>query len=286
MRARLFLIFLTLALFAGDCLADQRARPPKWTADDRDVFFEHVKSALVGARPDFGELAGAIAKNTAQGESSRVSADGEKWSELISPDTIETEIKRQAQTVTKAAENATAFKGGGYRDARTALSMLALMFRLAAEHDAGARWRDIAPGLSGVFARAAANCKVGTDGSYREAAARAQDLAELIRGGRPDAPNPEPDQKWSDLADRSPIMKRMDVIQQKSLGPLLGSKATFSRSTEEATHEAQVLAALAEILTREEFSDAGDEDYDAFCRALRDAASEISRAADNDDYEA
>lgn len=286
MRTLSSLLFLTLTLSATTGFAEKRARPPKWSADDRGVFFEDIKSALVGERPDFSKMAGAVARTAdGSGEGTQNAAVGEKWSELITPDTIETEIKRQAQAVAKITQTATAFKGGGYRDAREALSVLALMFRLSAEHDEGARWRDSAPGLSGVFARASANCKVGTDGSYREASARAQDLAELIRGGRPDVPPADPDQMWSDLADRTPIMRRMEVIQQKSLGPLVGSKAAFLRASDDAAHEAQVLAALAEILTREEFTDAGDEDYDGFCRALRDAASDISRAADQDDYE-
>ncbi len=146
-------------------------------------------------------------------------------------------------------------------------------------------WRDNARGLSSLFARAAANCKVGTDGAFRESAARSQDLTDLIRGGRPEIPAPKEDQQWSDLADRGPIMKRMEVARQQGLGPLLGGKASFSRNTDEARHEAQVLAALAEIITREEFADAGDEEYDALARALRDAATGIARSADQDDYE-
>jgi hypothetical protein len=240
---------------------------------------------LVGPRPDFGQMAKTIASTEVAPEGGATEDGSYRWSELISTETVEDEIKRQARALADAAPSATAFKGGGYKQARESLSMLALLFRLAAEHDEQARWRDIAPELSSLFARAGANCKVGTDGAYREAAARSQDLTDLIRGGRPEVPEPKEDQLWSDMADRGPIMKRMEVARQKGLGPLLGGKASFSRNTDQARHEAQVLAVLAEIITRPEFTDAGDEEYDALAQSLRDAATGIARSADQDDYE-
>lgn len=263
----------------------RRAKPPTFSASQRAIFFSDVQSVLVGPRPDFGQLAASRPQTGGPAAAQESSEASEEWSRLVSTDAVETEIKRQAQRVAQATATATAFKGGGYRDARDAFSMLALAFRLAAEHNDDARWRDIAPALSSLFARAAANCKVGTDGSYREAAARSQDLADLVRGGRPDAPAGEPDQLWSDLADRSPIMRRIEDAQQERLGPLMGSGASFSRSAEDAAHEAQVLAFLSEVLTREEFIDAGDEEYDGYARAMRDAAADISRAADQEDYQ-
>lgn len=280
------LIVAACAAVAAAAPPARRAKPPEFTPSERAVFFDDVQSVLVGPRPDFGQLADA--RDAAAGASAAAGgADAgasEQWGPLITTDTVENEIKRQAQRVAQVTASATAFKGGGYRDARDAFSSLALLFRLASEHENDARWRDIAPGLSTLFARAAANCKVGTDGSYREAAARAQDLADLVRGSRPDAPARDPDQLWSDLADRSPIMKQIEDAQQVQLGPLLGSGASFSRSAEDAAHAAQILAFLSEVLTREEFIDAGDEEYDGYARAMRDAAADISRAADQDDY--
>ncbi|TWT73546.1 hypothetical protein Pla123a_38820 [Posidoniimonas polymericola] len=279
---------LAVALVASAVAAPpgRRAKRPEFTPSERAVFFADVASVLDGPRPDFGRLAetrtAAAGSITAAGGGD--AGASEQWGPLITTDTVENEIKRQAQRVAEVTASATTFKGGGYRQARDAFSTLALMFRVAAEHENDARWRDIAPGLSTLFGRAAANCKVGTDGSYREAAARSQDLTDLVRGSRPDVPAGDPDQLWSDLADRSPIMKRIEDAQQKQLGPLLGSGASFSRSAEDAAHAAQILAFLSEVLTREEFIDAGDEEYDAFARAMRDAAADISRAADQDDY--
>lgn len=290
MSLRTLITAVCLVSIAQNACADEprerRAKPPTWTDDQRSVFFDDIQSQLVGPRPDFGAMAKSIASTAGASTADDQALVGRRrWAEFISADTIENEIKRQTQTIARVTQTATGFKGGGYREARDSFSILALMFRLAAEHEEDARWRSVAPGMSSLLARAAANGKVGTDGSYREAVARAQDLADLVRGGRPDTPPAAPDQLWSDLADRGPVMKRMETAQQERLGPLLGGKANFVRNAENAAHEAQVLAVLAELLTREEFVDAGDEEYDGFARACRDAAAAISRAAEQEDYQ-
>ena len=264
----------------------QRAKPPAWTDDQRELFPTDARKLLVGPRPDFGQMVAAASQAQAGSPEQAEPATEYRWSEVISTATLETEIKRQATEVSQLVGSATAFKGGGYRKCRNSFSVLAVMFAISAEHDEGARWRDKAAGLAALFARAGSNCKVGTDASFREAAARGEDLAALVRGGRPDVPEPKPDQNWGSLADRSPLMRRMEQAQQERLQPLLGSAREFSRGAEDALHEAQVLAALAELLTRDGFEDAEDDDYANFARALRDGAGDLSRAADNDNYEA
>lgn len=159
------------------------------------------------------------------------------------------------------------------------------MFGISAVHEDDARWRDKANDVASLVARAGANCKVGTDNTYREAKMRSDELAELVRGGRPDLPPSKDDPKnWGRLADRGPLMQRLEVALMEKLGPLTSSERDFTRNAEDAKHEAEVLAALAEVMTREGFEDAGDEDYDGYSRALRDAASDIARSADLEDY--
>ena len=279
---RSLLLLLTLA--SVTTADERRAKPPVFSQDERDLFPADARKLLVGPRPDFGKMAKPSV--VSGGDSAIGPATDYQWSDLISSDALETEIKRQATAVGKLVQSATAFKGGGYRDARDAFNVLALMFAISAEHDEGARWEDSAGGFASLIARAGANCKVGTDGSYREARARGEDLAELVRGGRPDAPDADPDKKWHDYADRSPVMRRMEVAQQERLGQVMGSEREFSRNSENIAHEAQVLAALAEVIVRDEFPDADDEDYVAYAARLREASADLWRAAEQDNYDA
>lgn len=287
-HSRCVLTLLVLALCA--CLASEapgqpRAEPPEWTDDELRVFFPDAREALVGPRPDFAKGARRLADAAPPADAEAASQEGYRWSELISTGVIETEIKRQAQRVTAATSSASVFKGGGYRQARDALSVIAMMFGLAAQHDEPARWRDDAAALASLFARAAAGCKVGTDASYRDAAARSQDLADLIRGSRPDTPPAEPDQTWPKLADRPPLMRRMEEALDVKLGPLVGGERVFSRGADDARHEAEVLAFLAQSVAHEGYYYADDDDYAAFAAQLRDAAAELARAASQEAYE-
>ncbi|MEM6331388.1 MAG: cytochrome c [Planctomycetota bacterium] len=77
----------------------------------------------------------------------------------------------------------------------------------------------------------------------------------------------------------------MEVALQERLSPMIGSERALSRGAEDAAHEAQVLAALAEVITREGFADADDEDYTAISHRLRAAAADLARAAEEENYE-
>ncbi len=289
MVTRNLLLVLVFSLTSAESGAqsdrrEKRARPPEFSAQDKAVFFDDPWALLVGPRPDFATQKPAEVASAGSGDAS-AGDGGFAWSGLISSDVYESEIKRQAQAVSGLTTAATSFKGGGYRDARTAFSVLAVMFAIGAEHDSDPRWRDAAPALRDLLSRAGANCKVGTDQSYREAAARAQDLADLVRGGRPASlPTPNAEAQWGDVADRVPLMKRMDEAEKK-LGPMLGSARSLSAEAEDAAHEAQVLAALAQVITQQGFVDAGDETYDGFAHALREAAVDLSGAAEQEDYD-
>lgn len=283
-RAGVALLTITLACILGSDRSE-RAKPPTFGPAEEAVFPADARKLLVGPRPDFAKLQPrATVGAQPGGAADEPAAASYEWSALIGAETLETEIKRQAKVVAGLVTSATAFKGGGYRDARDAFTTLALMFAIADKHDDNPRWQDKAAGLAALFARAGANCKVGTDGSFREARARSEDLADLIRGGRPDVPKPPPDQSWGDLADRSPVMRRMEQAQQERLPPLVSSSRTFAGGAEDALHEAQVLAALAEVITREGFEDADDEDYAALARSLRDASNDIAQGADTENY--
>ena len=117
------------------------------------------------------------------------------------------------------------FKGGGYKDCRRHFSVLAVLFAVAAEYDGEVRWQDAAPGLRDLFARAGHNCKVGTDQTYQEADAAQARLADLIGGTRPQAAEAERKADWAQVADRPPLMQRLNMAHQDRLTKWLANEA-------------------------------------------------------------
>jgi hypothetical protein len=282
------LIGLAAALLivpSSQTAAAKEARPPEWSRDVLDTFFDDARDKLVGPRPDYG--AGAERQDSTA-TSPLQPADGQAtfaWSKLITAETLESEVKRLNQSVANAVTTPSAFKGGGYKAARRDFSELAVLFSVTAQYG-GARWQDAAAGLRELFARAGFNCKVGTDESYRAATACKQDLADLVRGGRPQLAKAEATvADWSKVAARPPLMQRINVAHQERLTKWLADAATFRRNQSEIAHEAQIVAMLAEVIHREAFEFWDDETFVGYANDLQQAASDVAAAATADDYE-
>jgi hypothetical protein len=269
----------------------KRARPPKWSPDVLDAFFPDARTKLVGARPDYEKASAAAATITAPGTASDAAAAATAtpatngWSKLIDAETIETEIKRLAQEVARDVTAPAQFKGGGYKDCRREFSVLAAMFAVAGEYDGEVRWKDSAPLLRDVFARAGRNCKVGTDQTFQEATQRKQNLADLISGTRPKTSDTERKADWPQVADRPPLMQRMNIGQQDRLQKWLASKAEFAAHRDDIKHESQMLATIADIISRPGYEYSDDDTYSEYARDLKQAESDVAAAVDQDNFE-
>lgn len=277
---------LAATMIVPVCAADvpKRAKPPTWSKDVLDIFFPDAREALVGLRPHFAELAEPAVASSLPAVNPDAAGNKSGWSQWIAPDVLEAEIKRQAPKLEKQVASASTFKGGAYEDTRDIFSLLAVLFAISAEHDEDARWKDSAAGLRDLFGRAGLNSKIGTDQTYREALARAVDLAELIRGGRPDAPAGAADASWTTVADRPPLMRRIELAHEERLSKWLANENLFKRNAEEISHEAQILSALAEIIKREGYEFADDDTFVGYANELRDAAHQLRQATDQEDY--
>jgi hypothetical protein len=264
---------------------EKLAPPPKWTADDLITFFPDARTKLVGTRPDYSKTSNVASNkgNPENGPGGASSAGG--WSKLIDAETIETEIKRTAPAVAKATSTPSEFKGGGYKECRRDFSVLAAMFAVSAEYDGDVRWHDAAAGLRDLFARAGHNCKAASDQTFQESKQRKQDLADLIGGTRPSAAKADAKADWPKVADRPPLMQRMNVAHEDRLKKWLANKGEFAAHHDEAKQEAQIAATIADIIGREGYEFANDEQYAKFARELREGASEVSAAVDAGNYE-
>ncbi len=275
-----------LAIQSNGTVAGKEARPPQWSRDVLDTFFDDAREKLVGPRPDYDA---GVDKQNSQVASPSDPTAGENavaWSKLITTETLESEVKRLSQSVSSAVTTPTAFKGGGYKTARRDFSELAVLFAVTAQYGNDARWQDAAAGLRELFSLAGFNCRVGTDESYRAATVGKQDLADLVRGGRPQvAPADAAVPDWSKVAARPPLMQRINIAHQERLTKWLADANSFRRNQPDVAHEAQIVALLAEVIHREEFEFCDDETFVGYANELRQAASDVSAAATAGNFE-
>ena len=81
------------------------------------------------------------------------------------------------------------------------------------------------------------------------------------------------------------MMERLQAAQDQ-LKLLTASKSEFTRELAKVLHEAELVAAIAHVLTLENMTDADDEGYAEFANAMNSAALQIVAACKNNDFEA
>lgn len=274
---------------------DVRAKPPEFRASDTSfIFFNDVfAEALQGERPavlsENRQPGPAMAAGSAGGNeaaSAGDSAGGDEWASIISPTTLQDEVKRLNTQVADLVQNVRTFNGGGFEDARRDFTVLALLFEIIAKHDGDVRWKDFALTARDNFARAGYNTKVGTDQSFKEAKLRADDLDQLVRGGNIETREAEADVTWDKIADRPPLMQRLDIAFHQRVKKMTASPGEFSDNQEDILRESEIIAAIGHAMQQEGFEYWDDEEYVSYSAQMQKAALEIVKAVKDNNYEA
>ncbi len=262
----------------------RRAKLPKFSKQESSqIFFENVFSTLVGKRPaaGSGRQDPGTAVTPAGGAPSRDEpTEGQfAWSTIISATTIEDEIKLRKLELDKLITTPTAFAGRGYKPARQSFSLLAMLFAIIDQYDGDVRWKSQAPAARDMFSRTAANLKAG--GSiqvYKEAKQRNLDLGDVVRGSRLESSSEEEERTWDAVVDRTPLMQLLESRFETNLKQWTNSDSEFNNDPEKVRHEAELVAAIGQVLMDENMEDAADEEYRQFAQLLRDGAQQVVRA--------
>lgn len=286
--ALLLIAFSSLQAADSELPADAAAgklgsqKPPKFDSEILELFATDARTKIGPGQPGGAIPKAAVpgAAGAAAGEgAAAVAAGGLSWSKLISPDSLEAEVKAQVPLTAEASKTPTGFKGNGREKAQTEFTELAMLFGVIAQYDGDVRWKKDAAGLEKAYSQAGFNCKTSSDAAYKEAQRRSQDLAELVRGGTVEVPKGDASLPWNELLNRPALMRRME--QSRTDGKItkwLSSKTEFKKYKDGLTREAQVLAVIAEVIKAKGFDDGGDESYQKYAAALQQHCLELTEA--------
>ena len=291
-KSPLFASALMVVLIASvpHLRADERRAPaPTFSSDQlRSVFFDDLNDAFRGPRPTLSSVrksAAAATSVAATPSTPAAQAGADPWSPLISPTSIEDEIKRLRLHYDSIVTTPGAFNGGGYQEARLDLTVLATLFAVVNEHSGEVRWKDQAAAARDLIARTAFNCKAGSTQVYNEAKLRKADLQDLVSGSGLSKRDAEPENEWSMIADRSPLMEYADKLIE-SLEDATRDAGSVNREPDLIKRNAELLSLLGEVFTKEGMDDADDDDYAKLSRAMSVAAKEVSAAIQRSDVDA
>ena len=87
------------------------------------------------------------------------SGGGAKWGNIVSPLSLEDEIKRIKLRYDSVITTPGAFNGGGYQDARLNLTVLATLFAVVSDHKEDVRWKSDAHTARDVMAEPLATAR-------------------------------------------------------------------------------------------------------------------------------
>ncbi len=271
----------------------KRATPPPFEATGFSIFFKDVfEEGLEGERPDMlsanrpapAAMAGAAEGTGSQADGS--SGSSHDWASIISATTLQDEVKRLNNQLADTVQNVRRFNGGGFQEARRDFTELALLFKIISEYDGDVRWKDFALTARDLFARVGYNTKVGTDNSFNEAKVRVQDLDQLVRGGSIVKNDGDPSATWDEIADRPPLMQRLEIAFLQRLNKMTANANEFRENQEEILHEAEIIAAIGHAMQQEGFEYWDDDDYVSYCQQMQQAALDVVKAVKDNNAEA
>lgn len=296
--AAMVMLALALAHHAHSAPKNQkykRIKPDTSKLKTGDIFFEDVfRDALEGTRPANlggganGPGGGTPSSGTPAGGTTPAPMGNEyAWSKIVTAETLEDEIKRINFQLDQDVSTPSEFNARGHKMCRQHFSLLGMLFAIISEYDGDVRWKDEAAEARALFSHAGLVCKAATPNSYKEAKFRKTDLADMVRGARlqsgsGDAPA---ETDWERTCERSQLMKRIDAANLR-LRELTADKGAFQSGADDVTHEAQMLAAIAEAMKKPGMPDGEDDDYQGFCDSMKDSALEIVEAVKQKSAEA
>lgn len=270
---------------------EQRARPPQFDgASTSSVFFPDLSAAFQGERPTLSSLrqlnAAAVTAQTVAASTEDEESGGQVWNKLISPISLEDEVKRVKLKFDAGLTTPGAFNSGGYQDARLQLSILASLFAVISEYSGDVRWKSDAKTARDMVAKTARNCAAGSTPVFNEAQLRKADLQDLVSGsGLAAAKTSDAENDWSTIVDRSPLMEYCQLLVDQ-LSDQSTDAAKAAENSDKLRKNAELLAMIGEILTKDGMGDSEDGDYTKLSHEMSKAARVVVSSIERQDFEA
>lgn len=268
---------------------EQRARPPVYDEGAMSrIFFSDLSTAFRGERPTLSSLreadaVAAMVQADAPGDP-QDEGGGQRWSKLISPVSLEDEVKRVKLQFDAVITSPGAFNGGGYQEARLHLSVLASLFAIISDYAGDVRWKADAKTARDLTAKTALNCAAGSTPVFNEAQLRKADLQDLVSGtGLSAAKAGQGENDWSMIVDRSPMMAYAELLLDRLSGQA-NDEASAKENVDAVRRNAELIAVVGEILVQDGMDESEDEDYVALSRSMTDAARSVVTAIERQDF--
>ncbi|MDA0918703.1 MAG: hypothetical protein O2945_06505 [Planctomycetota bacterium] len=218
--------------------------------------------------------------------SSGASADGPKWSELISAQELIDEVQSIRNDLNSRMANFGAYKRA-MLEVPVFGSTLAFLADVARRHDGDIKWKDKAHyvrALAITMSEIASSSTGGVKKSYDEVNAAFLTITEILNNNEPaELPEVEVEADFVDFVEMGYLMKRLER-GENWLKNNTGSEDSLSEKGPLAQREVSVFAAISESFKSEGFGYAEYEDFVKWADGMRDAAKSMHKAVPAKDF--
>ena len=297
-------LLVAAAAWAGDGgrIKRKEPSPPKWSARVIAAFFENALAELDEAATQDGETAagaGERMENTVETVVDGLGAtpalpevDGEDagaaqqggWSELVSAEVLEDEIKDVARDLSRATRSVGTIRRERL-DVIRRYRELAVLFGVIAEYDGDVRWAADAAAVRDALARTALGLEEEAEDGPAAARAMGRAVADIVGGNAFDGEVTATEVSWPDVSGRSALMQRLEMGQQERIGAWTADEVAFRRDRGALAREAAIWSVLAQVIGSAGYDYAEDEEYRSYLAAFAEACRALVEASAANDLE-
>jgi cytochrome c556 len=212
---------------------------------------------------------------TSTGKAAAASTD---WSELIDPDTLDAEVKRIRTELTAGLQSVGKYNAR-YQEIAVAGSTLAALAEIVVELPRSSSWKEHAANVRDLAASIHDAAKALGGPAYQATKTPTDQLMDVLDGNLPAGlPGAEPMRDFSQVANRSALMKRMDrSFQRLKKGGT--AQQLLKNNAPQALEDAATLAVLSRVISVGHYDSADDPKYHAHATDLTRGATDLATAA-------
>ena len=211
------------------------------------------------------------------------------WSELISAEAIEGEVKDIRNKLAGRLASLGSYNSS-YLEMRFSGATLALLAHIAIQHDGDIRWHEKARYirvLAGEMVRVMDSSGARGRGGFTKTNEAFLKICDLLDGNDPpELPEAEDEADFTDVAELGFLMKRAEIAAAW-LQTNVGSEEKFNEKSELAQREASLLTLLAVVFNLEDYGygpASVDEEFSGYSDKMREAAKAATGAAKSGNF--
>jgi len=198
----------------------------------------------------------------------------DNWKSVAPMEILQAEVKKIRNRLTRSMRTAGTYRGN-YQDVRVQGATLSAVAAIVIEHPGSVSWKPHAPHIRdlGTWIKEAAKGLGRKD--FEATQVPYEQLIDLLSGNQPAGlAHANRKVEFADCAERGGLMKRMrkafDYLKQN-----VNTQAAFREDAENVTHEATMLAILAEVIATDGYDSTDEKEYAGHAAELIEASLEM-----------